>query len=167
MLCSTICICKTQATATDRLLECHSTDCGNGHFFHLGCLGLKRMPNNSKTTWQCQACRKEPKPKVKFVKLTTSASSTDHESSVTPMATASTVSSDSSIDSEDEIFIIMETTGTVNKFSALATLDYSDYDIINDSSGWLTCDIVQAVQVLLQEVNPLLEGLTASNSWMR
>ena len=112
-------------------------------FFHLGCLGLKRMPNNSKTTWQCEACRKEPKPKVKFVKLTTSASSTDHESSVTPMATASTVSSDSSSDSEDEISITMETTGTVNKFSALATLDYSDYDIINDSSGWLTCDIVQ------------------------
>ena len=117
------------------------------------------MPNNSKTTWQCEACRKEPKPTVKFVKLTTSASSTDHESSVTPMATASTVSSDSSSDSEDEISITMETTGTVNKFSALATLDYSDYDIINDSSGWLTCDIVQAVQVLLQEVNPLLEGL--------
>ena len=55
MLCSTICICKTQATETDRLLECHSTGCGNGHFIHLGCLGLKRMPNNSKTTWQCEA----------------------------------------------------------------------------------------------------------------
>lgn len=77
MLCSTICICKTQATETDRLLECHSTSCGNGHFFHLGCLGLKRMPNNSKTTWQCEACRKKPKPNVKFVKLTTSTSSTD------------------------------------------------------------------------------------------
>ena len=47
----------------------------------------------------------------------------------------------------------------MDKFSALATLDDSDYDIINDSSGWLTCDIVQAAQVLLKEVNPLLEGL--------
>ena len=50
-------------------------------------------------------------------------------------------------------------TGTVDKFSALATLDDSDYDTINDPSGWLTCDIVQAAQVLLQGVNPLLEGL--------
>ena len=49
--------------------------------------------------------------------------------------------------------------GTVDKFSALTTLDDSDYDIINDPSGWLTCGIVQAVQVLLQEVNPVLEGL--------
>ena len=96
---------------------------------------------------------------MNFVKLTTSTSSTDNESSVTPMATALTVSSDSNSDSEDEISITMETTGTVNKFSALATLDCSDYDIINDSSGWLTCDIVKAVQVLLQQVNPLLEGL--------
>ena len=47
----------------------------------------------------------------------------------------------------------------MDKFSALTTLDDSDYDIINYSSGWLTCDIVQAAHVLLQEVNPLLEGL--------
>ena len=66
---------------------------------------------------------------------------------------------DSSSDSEDEISITKETRGTVDKFRVLANLDDSDYDIINYSSGWLTCDIVQAVQVLLQEVNPLLEGL--------
>ena len=66
MLCSTICICKTQATETDRLLECHSTGCGHGHFFHLGCLGLKRMPNNSKTTWQREAYRKKNKTQREF-----------------------------------------------------------------------------------------------------
>ena len=117
------------------------------------------MPNNSKTTWQCQACRTKAKPNSEFVKLTTSTSSATHASPATPMATDSPVSSDSNSDSEDEISITKETTGTVDKFGALATLDDSDYDIINDPSGWLTCDIVQAVQVLLQEVNPLLEGL--------
>jgi len=70
--------------------------------------------------------------------------------------------SDSSSDSEDEIYITKETTGTVNKFSALANLEDSDYNIIKDPSRWLTCDIVQAAQVLLQEVNPLLEGLQRS-----
>ena len=63
------------------------------------------------------------------------------------MPTALTLASDSSSDSEDEITITKETRGTVDKFSALATLDDSDYDIINDSSGWLTCDIVQAAHV--------------------
>ena len=159
MLYSSICICNTKATSTDRLLECHGTACENGTFFHLSCLGLKRMPNNSKTTWQCQVCRTKAKPNSKFVKLTTSTSSATHASPATPMATDSPVSSDSNSDSEDEISITKETTGTVDKFGALATLDDSDYDIINDPSGWLTCDIVQAVQVLLQEVNPLLEGL--------
>ena len=54
---------------------------------------------------------------------------------------------DSSSDSEDKISITKETRGTVDKFGALATLDYSDYDIINNLSVWLTCNIVQAVQV--------------------
>ena len=117
------------------------------------------MPNNSKATWQCEACRQKSTSSSKFVKLTTSTSCTIHVSPVTPTPTALTLASDSSSDSEDEISITKETRGTVDKFSALATLDDSDYDIINDSSGWLTCDIVQAAQVLLQEVNPLLEGL--------
>ena len=56
---------------------------------------------------------------------------------------------DSSSDSEDKISITKETRGTVDKFGALiATLDYSDYDIINNLSVWLTCNIVQAVQLL-------------------
>ena len=66
MLYSSICICNTKAAPTDRLVECHGTACENGTFFHLSCLGLKRMPNNSKTTWQCQACRTKAKPSSKF-----------------------------------------------------------------------------------------------------
>lgn len=135
MKCSSICICNTKATPSNRLLECHGTACENGMFFHLSCLGLKRMPNNSKTTWQCEACRQKSTSSSKFVKLTTSTSCTIHASPVTPMPTALTLASDPSSDSEDEISITKETRGTVDKFSALATLDGSDYDIINDSSG--------------------------------
>ena len=74
------------------------------------------------------------------------------------MPTALTLASDSSSDSEDEISTTKETRGTVDKFSALATLDDSDYDILMIRLvSWP--DTVQAAQVLLQEVNPLLEGL--------
>ena len=53
LLCDTICICKVKATMTDRLVECHGPNSTNGKFFHLQCLGLKRMPTNHKTTWRC------------------------------------------------------------------------------------------------------------------
>ena len=178
MLCSSICVCNTKATATDRLLECHGISCGNGNFFHLSCLGLRRMPNNAKTTWQCEACRKKTKkPNSRTVQPTTCTSSAKPNSGTVEPTTSSTissaacsspvadsvstscVSSDSSSDSDDEIEITKETTGTVDKYGPLSNLQESDYDIINDSSGWLNCDIVQAAQVLLQDVNPLIEGL--------
>ena len=117
------------------------------------------MPNNSKTTWQCQGCKTNPKTNLKQASLTTSTSSTTSASPASPSATALIVSSDSSSDSDEEISVIKETTGSVNKFGALATLGDSDYKIITDSFGWLTCDIIQSAQVLLKEMNPLLEGL--------
>lgn len=40
----------------------------------------------------------------------------------------------------------------------LANLTSSDFDIINDPNGWLDCSIQQA-QVLLQQHNPLIDGL--------
>ena len=99
--------------------------------------------------WQCEACRK----KQRTVKPTASTSSATCS---TPVSTDSCVSSDSSSDSDDEI---KETTGTVDKYGPLAKLQDSDYDIVNDSSGWPNGDIVQAAQVLIQDINPLLEGL--------
>ncbi|XP_022802529.1 uncharacterized protein LOC111340026 [Stylophora pistillata] len=53
---NTICVCNGKASTIDRLVECHNTTCKNEHFFHLWCLGLKRLPNNSKTTWLCPDC---------------------------------------------------------------------------------------------------------------
>lgn len=42
--------------------------------------------------------------------------------------------------------------------SVLANLTSADFDIINDPNGWLDCSIQQA-QVLLQQHNPLIDGL--------
>ena len=50
LLCDKFCVCEVKATSNDRFLECHSQKCRNGKFCHLGYLGLRRMPNNSKTT---------------------------------------------------------------------------------------------------------------------
>ena len=45
-----VCIRQAVPQQSDKLLECHSKDCQSGKFFHLTCLGYKKMPNNSKTT---------------------------------------------------------------------------------------------------------------------
>ena len=57
MQCTTISVCNGKANITDRIIEYHNVVCKSGHFFHLTCLGLKRVPQNSKTAWQCFTCR--------------------------------------------------------------------------------------------------------------
>ena len=93
---------------------------------------LKRMPNNSKTTRQCPACRKS-----KFQPTTCTFSSSE---------------------SENEVEFVKKTVGSIDKTSVLANLTSSDFDIINDPNGWLDCSI-QHAQVLLQQHNPLIDGL--------
>lgn len=53
-----ICVFQAVPQQSDKLLECHSGKCKSGSFFHLTCLGYKKIPNNSKTTWQCNNCKK-------------------------------------------------------------------------------------------------------------
>ena len=50
-----ICTCKAVAEKKDKLVKCSNAHCTNGKFFHLSCLGRKRMPNNSKS-WLCSVC---------------------------------------------------------------------------------------------------------------
>ena len=50
-----ICTCKAVAEEKDKLVKCANITCTNGTFFHLSCLGRKRMPNNSKI-WLCPVC---------------------------------------------------------------------------------------------------------------
>ena len=59
---SHICLCKSKAESNVKLLECHNVNCSNGTVFHLGCLNYKQLPNNSKSTWQCSACRGSTAP---------------------------------------------------------------------------------------------------------
>ena len=74
LILDSICVCKKKPSETDKLLECHNEGCNNGRFFHLACINLKRMPNTSKTTWVCPACKtvkqksSSTADEVKFVK---------------------------------------------------------------------------------------------------
>ena len=97
------------------------------------------MPNNSKTTWQCPACRKS-----KFQPTSTTCTSSSSES-----------------ESENEVEFVKKTVGSIDKTSVLANLTSTDFDIINDPNGWLDCSIIQQAQVLLQQHNPLIDWPSA------
>ena len=121
-------------------------------------LAEKKQKKLNPRTTQPTTCTSSVEPNSGTVKPTTS-SFISSAACLSPVPASSCVSSDSSSDSDNKIEITKETTGTIDKYGPLANLQASDYDIINDSSGWLNCDIVQAAQVLLQDVNPLIEGL--------
>ena len=42
-----ICVCQAVPQQSDKLLECHSGKCKSGNFFHLTCLGYKKMKTKS------------------------------------------------------------------------------------------------------------------------
>ena len=75
-----ICVCMAKPQNGDKLIECHSEPCNNGTFFHISCLNYKRMPNNAKTTWQCNGCKLNSGGKTTTRKLEESTNRKDRES---------------------------------------------------------------------------------------
>lgn len=113
------------------------------------------MPNNSKTTWQCSACKKT-KQQAKAITCTS-------YESVPTKSTSDYSVIDSDDDGEcdnddDDVSITQVTVGVVDKQSILAKLDESDYQTILSPTGWLTGDMIQQAQVLLQKENSAIEG---------
>ena len=149
--CNSICFCASKASPTDKLIECHSTECSDGKFFHLACLGLKRrprLPGNvvlvKKQLVKATTCTSYVSAPTKS---TTDYSVVDHDSD-----------DDDDDDDEDAVSITQVTVGAANKRSALAKLVESDYETILSPTGWLTCDIIQQAQVFLQKENSSIEG---------
>ena len=138
--CDAICICKVKATAADRLVECHGLNCSNGKFFHLQCLGLKRMPTNHKTTWRCYICR------------------TTIKTNTTPSTTPTPTTCSSSEDDDDDVTFVTTGQGNQNKTGVLATLTQDHFDLIRNPHGWLDCDIIQPAHILLHNENLNNEG---------
>ena len=131
-----ICLCKQKANKTDRLVHCHNSSCQNGKFFHLAYLNLKRMPNNSKTTWLCPTCKK----------------GTARNGQV--------LTSNWSISTDDIEFVkkVTNNTPATNKCQSLGKLTQFEFDIIASPNGWLDCTIIQEAQILLKKINPNIEG---------
>ena len=131
-----ICLCKQKANKTDRLVQCHNSSCQNDKFFHLACLNLKRMPNNSKTTWLCPTCKK----------------GTARNGQV--------LTSNCSISTDDIEFVkkVTNKTPATNECKSLGKLTQFEFDIIASPNGWLDCTIIQEAQILLKIINPNIEG---------
>lgn len=77
-------------------------------------------------------------------------------------ASAKSTSDYSVIDSYDDDYdddsITQVTVGVVDKQSALAKLEESDYQTIFSPTSWLTGDMIQQAQVLLWKENSATEG---------
>ena len=162
----------SSATTIWQLLECHSKDCQSGKFYHLTFLGYKKMPNNSKTTWKCTNWKKsnaKPFHDKSAVPVstgqenavtTTTLSSQSHgsEPEFIELDMYSVQDSDSEGESADDTELTMVTTCESERHRSLRNLDVQDYQLIMSPHGWLDCVIVHSAQVLLQKINPLIEG---------
>ena len=61
-------------------------------------------------------------------------------------------------DEMDDIVLTDVTTGQTNKTAPLVTLTDSHFKIILSPTGWLDCDIIHQVYILLSSINPSIEG---------
>ena len=66
--------------------------------------------------------------------------------------------SDSEGESADDIEVTMVTACESERRRSLTNLDVQDYQLIMSPHGWLDGAIVHSAQVLLQKINPLIEG---------
>ena len=66
--------------------------------------------------------------------------------------------SDSDGESSDDIEVTMVTTYESEPHRSLGNLDEQDNQLIMSPHGWLDHAIIHSAQVLLQEINPLIEG---------
>jgi len=118
------------------------------------------MPNNSKTTWQCSACKKKTKQRAKATTCTSSDTVSVPTKSTSHYNVIGSDDDDDcgGDDDDDDVSITRVTVGEVDKQNTLAKLDENDHQTVLSPTGWLTCDIIKQAQVLLQKENSAIEG---------
>ena len=140
-----ICTYKAVAEKKDKLVKCSNAHCTNGKFFHLSCLGRKRMPNNNKS-WLCSVCfvtkSQEPmsgtpsKPTATKTTASTNPTVTHTTTHTKPTGAKPTVSSDT------EGITIVKTVhkerSPRDKYAPEGKLGKYEYDLIASPNGWLT-----------------------------
>ena len=73
--------------------------------------------------------------------------------------------SDNEGERADDIEITMVTTCESERYRSLRNLDVQDYQLIMSPHGWLHSAIIHSAQVLLQKINPLIEGFQRRSFW--
>lgn len=143
-----ICKCGQKAKASDKLIECHNATCKRGKFFHLECLGYKKRPNNSKSTWKCDFCRTKKYDEELSCDFGDMIDISELDENII----------DQEMFEDDEVEVTKTTVGKAKRYEAFGSLTDHHYQLISSPSGWLDCDIIQEAQVLLQKVNPGIAG---------
>ena len=164
------CVFMAKPQNGDKLIECHSEPCNDRKLFHMSCLNYKRMPNNAKTTWQCNGCKLNSRGKTTTRKLEESTNRKDCESEDFNKLDCQNVNFDEPIDlfepnglsesndSDGDLTLMKVTTGEAEKMAALENLTEKHYKLISFPDGWFDCDVIYQVKVYLREINFLMEG---------
>ena len=118
------------------------------------------MPNNSKTTWQCNNCKKMKTKSVDASSNALALTSVDiaQETTACPSSSHDDQSETNelvSVNDSEESDDVEVTTCECERHASLKNLDELDYQLIKAPNGWLDCSIIQSAQVLLQKINPL------------
>ena len=147
-----ICTCAKKAKMGEKLLHCHNENCCHGIYFHLSCLGYKKLPNNAMTTWVCHQC--------KVGHSSAQSSALIQTKGVSAVKSSASNFTEVEFCNDDDVIEIcsLKGTGTVDKMSSLGVLGDREYRIIESKTGWLDCTIIHEAQRILKNINPLIEG---------
>ena len=168
-----ICTCKAVAEKKDKLVKCSNAHCTNGKFFHLSCLGRKRMPNNSKS-WLCSVCfvtkSQEPmsgtpsKPTSTKTTASTNPTVTHTTTNTKPTVTHNTTNTKQTgakptVSSDTEGITIVKTVhkerAPRDKYAPEGKLGKYEYDLIASPNGWLDCVIIHEAHIILKRIGNL------------
>ena len=117
--------------ATCSVLKCLNENRSSGRYFHLKCLGYKKRPNNYKTNWLCD---------VHIISKEQRNTKVD--------------------DDQDSLsFTHVSFDADIDRHKCLTVLNNERFNIIEDITGWLDCDIIDQAQRLIKKVNPNIYSL--------
>ena len=118
--------------------------CENGKFFHLSCLGYKRKPNNSKTTWQCDKCKANPQsqPELKVGRVSQQSRVKEHgvETATHGVSTLNKDSPELAVfeDESRDIIVTKKTIGQAERYAQLETLSKKHFELVSLQKVGLT-----------------------------
>ena len=161
-----VCICHQKAKIEDKIIECHNPCCENGKFFHISCLGYRRKPNNSKTTWQCDKCKANPQNQIESqvgrITLSQQSRVKEHERETDDFENSILIKDSPDremfLEESGDLVLMKEARGRAERYAQYQTLNERHFELVMSPNCWLDCDIIHQVHVYLRNSNPAIEG---------